>query len=196
MQTWHMWLRGQRHHQMKTNKGSETLHSMVQMHRREGLVRLVPQNQWGSTSDPKLQSYQQGSMLMLSLAESQIFSSANYLYLGHVPSCLHLADLWVPGTCRYHTDLHSTAGTAHQMGKCNTPFSAHRAPSDNLFSRRLLRVKRWVTGQNPEGPPAALLFFFLPEKMSSRFPSQLCHFLAVWPVQTSLPGSWVPHLCN
>lgn len=49
-----------------------------------------------------------------------------------------------------------------------TPLSSvHRAPSDNLFSRRRLYVKGWMTGQNPEGPPAALLFFFLPEKMSS-----------------------------
>lgn len=62
-----------------------------------------------------------------------------------------------------------------------TPLSSvHRAPSDNLFSRRRLHVKGWMTGQNPEGPPAALLSFFLPEKMSSWFPSQRCHFLAVW----------------
>lgn len=69
-----------------------------------------------------------------------------------------------------------------------TPLSsAHRAPSDNLFSRRRLHMKGWVIRQNPEGLPAALLFFFLPEKMSSRFPSQLCHFLAAWPGANASP---------
>lgn len=99
-----------------------------------------------------------------------------------MPSWFHLADLWVPRTCRYHTDLHSTAGTAHQIRKWDTPLLS----PPGTFRQSILKEKApcegVVTGQNSEFPPV-----FLPEKMSSLFPSQLCHFLAVWPSANTSP---------